>query len=101
VLAELGRQNWASKHLIDVVVRNGVVELWGTVLAWEERTAARVAAETVPGVKGVRSHIAMVEPMSGMVFLDPEDETNDANCATTAAPTTAPSPVSRSSRDTQ
>ena len=31
-LPRLDRQVWASKHLIDVVVRNGVVELWGTVL---------------------------------------------------------------------
>src|ERR1700674_4549352 len=32
VLAELDRQTWAPRHLVDVVVRNGVVELWGTVL---------------------------------------------------------------------
>jgi CBS domain-containing protein len=73
VLAELDRQTWAPRHLIDVVVRNGMVELWGTVLDPAQRDAARVAAETVPGVKAVKCHIVWVEPMSGMAFPDPED----------------------------
>ena len=60
--------------LFDAVVRNGVVELWGTFIEPEQRDAARVAAETVPGVKAVKSHIAWIEPMSGMVFDDPDDE---------------------------
>jgi CBS domain-containing protein len=79
VLAELGRQSWAPRHMIDVVVRNGGVELWGTVIDPDQRYAARVAAETVPGVKSVKCHIVWVEPMSGMAFSDPEDETNEAD----------------------
>ncbi len=51
MLAELDRQSWAPRHMIDVVVRNGVVELWGTVIDPDQRDAARVAAETVPGVR--------------------------------------------------
>ncbi len=74
VLAELDRQKWAPRQMIDVVARNGVVELWGTVFDARERDAARVAAETVPGVKTVRSHLTWIEPMSGMVFSDPNDE---------------------------
>ena len=77
------------------MVLNGSVELWGTVFVPEERDAARVAAETVPGVKEVRSHITWVEPMSGMVFPDPEDEIDDANSA--AASTRMARPVSRPS----
>ena len=57
--------------MIDVVVRNGVVELWGTVIDPDQRDAARVAAETVPGVTAVKCHIVWVEPMSGMAFSDP------------------------------
>jgi CBS domain-containing protein len=74
VLAELDRQPWASRHLIDAIVRNGVVELWGVVVDARQRDGARVAAETVPGVKAVKSHIVWVEPMSGMAFSDPEDD---------------------------
>jgi CBS domain-containing protein len=89
VIAELDRQSWGPQHFIDVVVRNGVVELWGTVIEPDQRTAARVAAETVPGVKQVKSHIAWVEPMSGMVFNDPDDET-PASDATGAVQTKQP-----------
>jgi CBS domain-containing protein len=74
VLAELEAQSWTPRDMIDVIVRNGVVELWGTVLDARQRDAARVAAETVPGVKAVKSHIVWVEPMSGMTFSDPDDD---------------------------
>jgi len=93
VLAELDRQVWASKHLVDVVVRNGVVELWGTVLWPEEREAARVAAETVPGVKEVRSHITWVEPMSGIAFSDPDEEARDANPPPASTPPSSVPPA--------
>jgi len=33
---------------------------------------SRVVAENVPGVKAVRDHLALVEPMSGMVLDSPE-----------------------------
>jgi CBS domain-containing protein len=73
VLAELDRQPWAPRQLIDVTVRNGAVELWGTIIAACQRDAARVAAENVPGVKSVRSHLVWVEPVSGMVISDPDE----------------------------
>jgi hypothetical protein len=81
VLAELDRQSWAPRHMIDVVVRNGIVELWGTVIDPGQRDAARVAAETVPGVRAVKCHIVWVEPMSGMAFCDPQDESNKEDVA--------------------
>jgi CBS domain-containing protein len=90
VLSELEAQSWAAGDMIDVIVRNGVVELWGTVLDARLRDAARVAAETVPGVKAVKSHIVWVEPMSGMSFSDPEDEDGE-RVAGAAAPTIPPS----------
>jgi CBS domain-containing protein len=85
VLAELDRQTWAPGHLINAVVRNGAVELWGSVFAAKQRDAARVAAETVAGVKSVKSHIVWIEPMSGMVFSDPEDDANEADPARVAS----------------
>ena len=89
VLAELNRESWAPKHLIDVIVRNGVVDLWGTVIDPAQRDAARVAAEAVPGVKAVKCHIVWVEPMSGMAFSDPEEDVPEAN-AVAIAPSTSP-----------
>jgi len=74
VLAELDKEAWAPRHCIDVAVRDGVVDLWGVVLAPKQREAAAVAAENVPGVKSVRSHLAWVEPMSAMVFFENEEK---------------------------
>lgn len=73
VLAELARQAWAPVALIDIVVRNGVVELWGTITDERERQAITVAAENVPGVKAVKDNLAWVEPMSGMVFYQSDE----------------------------
>jgi CBS domain-containing protein len=91
VFAELNRQSWGSRNLIDVIVRNGVVELWGTVIDVRLRDAARVAAETVPGVKAVKSHIVWIEPMSAMAFGDPDDEPSAE--AATAETTRQPQPT--------
>jgi CBS domain-containing protein len=84
VMAELDRQSFGPRNAIDVMVRNGVVEMWGTVIEPAQRDAARVAAETVPGVKAVKSHIVWVEPVSAMVFSDPDDEAADAPVAAPA-----------------
>jgi CBS domain-containing protein len=72
LLTELNRQNWAPLGLIDVIVRNGTVELWGTLLDERKRRALIVAAENLPGVKSVRDHLVCVEPISGMAIGPPE-----------------------------
>ena len=55
LIAALEDQPWA--HLLDIIVENGVVHLHGTVQSDDERQAFRVAAENVPGVKGVEFHL--------------------------------------------
>lgn len=74
VLAEIDRQPWAPRASIDVQVEDGIVDLHGTVTDDRERTALRVVAETLPGVKEVRDHIVWIEPVSGMVVPAPEPE---------------------------
>jgi CBS domain-containing protein len=73
VLAALERQPWKALGL-NVVVRNGNVELSGIIIDERERQALKVAAENVPGVTAVHDHLTWVEPMSGMAFASPEDE---------------------------
>ncbi len=73
ILAELDRQTWSPRASIDIVVRGGVVELWGAVLDDRERGAVRVLAENVPGVRAVKDHLIWVEPLSGFVVESPED----------------------------
>lgn len=60
LLAELEKQKWANRIWPqDIIVNDGTAHLWFT--ADESSTmmqAARVAAENVPGVRGVEVHIA-------------------------------------------
>jgi CBS domain-containing protein len=72
ILAEFERQSWPP--LANVVVHNGVVDLWGVILDERERQARIVAAENVPGVKGVHDHLVWIEPNSGFIFQSAEDE---------------------------
>jgi CBS domain-containing protein len=72
LLTELNQQSWAPLGLIDVIVRKGTVELWGTLLDERKRRALILAAENVGGVKGVRDHLVCVEPISGMTIGPPE-----------------------------
>ena len=68
IVAELAGQSWAPAALINVIVRDGVVELWGAITDERARAAIIVAAENAPGVRGVNDHLAWVEPMSGMGY---------------------------------
>jgi CBS domain-containing protein len=72
ILAAFVAQPWAPR--IDVTVKDGIVDLWGTITDDRERKACVVVAENVGRVKKVRDHIVWVEPMSGMAFPSPEDE---------------------------
>ncbi|MGB6538225.1 MAG: CBS domain-containing protein [Xanthobacteraceae bacterium] len=71
ILTAIGKQPWAPR--INVVVRNGVAELWGAIMEERERQALIVATENVVGVKEVHDHLVWVESMSAMAFPSPED----------------------------
>jgi CBS domain-containing protein len=73
LLAELEQQSWAPSATLDVVVRDGVVDLWGTITDERTRQALIVAAENVPGVKRVNDHVAWIDPTSGMLFQPNEE----------------------------
>src|SRR5262249_17869839 len=71
LLAVFKEQPWAPASAIDVAVRNGVVRLSGIITDERQRQALRVAAENIPGVKGVEDNIAWEELVSGAVFAAP------------------------------
>jgi CBS domain-containing protein len=79
VLTALGKQPWAPH--VNVVVKNGIAELWGIVTDERERQALVVAAENVAGVEKVHDHLVWVEPMSGMAFPSVEDEATERAAA--------------------
>ncbi len=66
--AEIARQGWAPKVGLDVSVTDGVVCLAGIIDDDRERWALRVAAENLPGVRGVRDELVTVEPTTGTVI---------------------------------
>jgi CBS domain-containing protein len=68
ILAEIARQPWGPRASVDVSVEAGMVELHGSITDERERTALKVLAENVPGVKAVRDRLVWVEPMSGLVI---------------------------------
>ena len=72
MLAEMQKEEWAPAASVNVVVHDGVVELWGVIVDERQRQALKVAAENIPGVKAVKDHLAWVEPTSG-VTIEPED----------------------------
>jgi CBS domain-containing protein len=66
ILSELHKELWAPVALLNMVVRHGIVDLWGTITDERQRKAIQVVAENVPGVKEVRDHLVWVEPISGI-----------------------------------
>lgn len=65
---ELASTAWAPRYMVDHVVQNGVVHLYGTILDEREREAICVAARNTPGVKEVHDHMVWCEPVSGAVL---------------------------------
>jgi CBS domain-containing protein len=58
LLAELGREEWARLWPEDIIVRNGIVHFWlSSDEPDQKRQALRVAAENIPGVRGVQEHV--------------------------------------------
>jgi CBS domain-containing protein len=66
VVEAFDKQAWKSRWPVNVVVSDGVVHLWGFVGGEDVRKAYRVAAENVPGVKKVRSHLRSMPATVGM-----------------------------------
>jgi len=67
VAAELEGQPWWRAPYSSVQVRDGVVHYLGLIDTEEQRSAARVAAENVPGVRGVEDHRFTMYDVPSMV----------------------------------
>lgn len=57
LLDELRKQPWAHAHKLNVMVSEGVVELWGFVENEQEQQAINVAAKSIPGVSAVNDRL--------------------------------------------
>ena len=65
VIARLKTEPWAFPSLINVIVQDGTVELWGIVDSQIEKKAVRVAAEVTPGVRAVNDNLIIRPAGSG------------------------------------
>ncbi|MGE0418437.1 MAG: CBS domain-containing protein [Acetobacteraceae bacterium] len=74
ILDGLEKASWAPMTTVNVVVAEGVVDLWGTITDENERRAIVIVAENVPGVKKVHDHMVFVEPYSGAVIEAPDEK---------------------------
>ena len=63
LLAELSRRDWVKLWADDVAVENGIVHFWLGEQPEAEKRALRVAAENIPGVRGIEEHIIPAPPM--------------------------------------
>jgi len=67
LIASLEGEGWVSHGALNVVVTDGVVELWGWVESDQERKSLIIAAKNVEGVKTVEDHLGSVAPwVAGM-----------------------------------
>jgi len=57
ILSEIGRQSWSAGAFVDVVVRDGVADLWGSIDDAAQRRALQVLVESTPGIRSVRDHL--------------------------------------------
>jgi CBS domain-containing protein len=62
VLQVLERDGWTAHGRLNVIVKNGVVELWGLVDSDQSRRAIRIAAENGPGVVAVKDNLGRIPP---------------------------------------
>jgi len=61
IVKELRRQKWADPTEPEIVVKEGVVHIWGFFMSEAERQALFVAAENVAGVCAVRDHVGELQ----------------------------------------
>ena len=66
LLGELKDAPWAPA--LTVAVKDGIVHLTGILTDERQRQALRIAAENIPGVKGVEDDLVWLDPTSGLIL---------------------------------
>jgi len=74
IIAEMDKEVWAPTASVNIIVRDGVVHLWGSIFQDNQRAALKAMAARTPGVRDVQDHLIWLEPMSGMYLDAPKAE---------------------------
>lgn len=59
VLKEIDENTGLLSYRVNVIVTDGEVQLWGLVTGQDEKMAAQVAAENIPGVKSIDNRLGI------------------------------------------
>ena len=59
VMARLDGKLWTKFAPVNIIVRNGIVDIWGIVDSETVRQAVRVAVEESPGVRGINDNLSV------------------------------------------
>ena len=59
VMARLDGKLWTKFAPVNIIVRNGIVDIWGIVDTETVRQAIRVAVEETPGVRGINDNLSV------------------------------------------
>jgi len=73
IVKEFDRETWAPRGSVQAKVVGGIVTLEGAIADDRLRPALKVLCENIAGVKGVKDHLAWIEPNSGYL-VQGEDE---------------------------
>jgi CBS domain-containing protein len=57
ILSDIAKQDWSAGVDVDVVVRDGIADIWGSIAELAQRDALKVLVERTPGVKQVEDHL--------------------------------------------
>jgi CBS domain-containing protein len=58
IAAAMNKETWTTGMLVEVLVHDGIVDLWGRVEDASHRDALKVLVESTPGVKRVEDHLS-------------------------------------------
>ncbi|GAA0347812.1 CBS domain-containing protein [Morganella psychrotolerans] len=73
IMDKIFSQPWAPKSNIRITVAHGVVDIYGTILDENLRSALITAIEEVTGNHRVHDHLVFIEPITGL-YIENKDE---------------------------
>ena len=65
IVSKLANERWTKPALMNFIVHDGTVDLWGIIDSQTEKEAVRILVESTPGVRAVNDNLIIPSAMSG------------------------------------
>jgi osmotically-inducible protein OsmY len=59
ILAAIRKESWAAGAIVDVVVADGEVQMWGVIVDHNQRKALKALIENIAGVERIADHLKL------------------------------------------